>query len=521
MSRDSKCSGLTLGRGMLLALIFGGIAFQDAWSNHPLSGLRKPSGASIFQESPEGPVPYWRSVASDVWLNRAYRKLPLSFEANRGQSDPRVRFLSRGRDSTLFLTPAEIVLALSNSRGHLGAMGKTPVRSREKSLRSIVVMSRIRLVHSNPKSEIIGTEPLPGKSNYFVGNDKGKWLTGIPNYGRVEYRHIYPGIDMVVYGKQWRLHLDFILAPDTDPQRITLAFEGTGKPSTDVEGNLNLLTGEWQIKQIKPFFYQQINGKRLEIPGHYVLKENGHIGLQAASFDRSKPLIIALTSAYFTCVNTEDLPVSVDVSGNAYVVENTPSTDFPSGGDSGTATPRQGLTDVSVKKLSADGSTLSYTTYFGGSGMDYASSMDVDGPGNIYVTGNTRSNNFPTTAGAFQASLRESRLGNAFVTKLNHNGSAIGYSTYLGGSEGDIGLGIKVDSSGNAHVSGITFSLNDFPANPAFVRAAFTEGVRPHTFITQLNPKGSGIIYSSHSDSFALVFSETTHPSCTAPKEER
>lgn len=517
MSRDSKRRGLTLGRGMLLALIFGGIAFQDAWSNHPLSGLRKPSGASIFHESPEGPVSYWRSIASHIWLNRAYRKLPLSFEVNRGQSDPRVRFLSRGRDSTLFLTPAEIVLALSNSRGHLGAMDKTPVRSREKSLGPMSVMSRIRLVHSNSKSEILGTEPLPGKSNYFVGNDEGKWLTGVPNYVRVEYRHIYPGIDMVVYGKQWRLHLDFILAPDTDPQRITLAFEGAGKPSTDVEGNLNLLAGEWQIKQNKPFFYQQINGKRLEIPGHYVLKENGHIGLQAASFDRSKPLIIALTSAYFTCVNTEDSPVSVDASGNAYVVENTQSTDFPLSGDSVTATPRQGLMDVSVKKLSADGSTLSYTTYFGGSGMDSASSMDVDGHGNVYVTGNTRSSNFPTTAGAFQTSLRENRLGNAFVTKLNHNGSAIGYSTYLGGSKGDIGLGIKVDSSGNAHVSGITYSLDDFPVSLAFVRAALTKEATSHTFVTQLNSRGSEIIYSSHSDSFALVFPETTHPSCTAP----
>jgi hypothetical protein len=396
-------------------------------------------------------------------------------------------------------------------------MGKTSVRSREKPLKSMDVMSRIRLVHSNPKSKIIGTGPLPGKSNYFVGNDKGKWLTRIPNYARVEYRQIYPGIDMVVYGKSWRLNLDFVLAPDTDPQRITLAFEGAGKFSTDAAGNLNLFTGDWQIKQIKPIFYQQINGQRLEIPGYYVLKENGHIGLQAASFDRSKPLIIALASIYFTCVNTEDSPVSVDASGNAYVVENTPSTDFPLGGDSGTATPRQGLTDVSVKKLSADGSTLSYTTYFGGSGMDSASSMDVDGSGNVYVTGNTRSNNFPTTAGAFQTSLRESRLGNAFVTKLIHDGSAVGYSTYLGGSEGDSGLGIKVDSSGNAHVSGITFSLNDFPSSFTFVRAALTEEATSHTFVTQLNSRGSGIIYSSHSDSFALVFSETTHPSCTAP----
>ena len=517
MSRDSKCSGLTLGRGMLLVLIFGGIATQGAWGNHPLSGLRKPSGASIFQESPEGSVPYWRSVASHVWLNRAYQKLALSFEVNRGQSDPRVRFLSREKDSTLFLTPTEIVLALSDSHGRLGEADKTPVRSREKSLKSMGVMSRIRLVHSNPKSEIIGSEPLPGKSNYFVGNDRRKWLTGIPNYARAEYRHVYPGIDMVVYGKQWRMNLDFILAPDTDPQRITLAFEGPGKPSMDAEGNLNLLAGDWQIKQIKPSFYQQTNGERLEIPGHYVLKENGHVGLQAAGFDRSKPLIIALALDYFTCVNTEDFPVSVDASGIAYLAGNTPSADFPLGGDSGTANRRQGFTDVFVRKLPADGSTLSYTTYFGGSGADSASSMDVDGYGNVYVTGNTRSNNFPTTAGAFQASLRENRRGNAFVTKLNSDGSAIGYSTYLGGSEGDIGLGIKVDSSGNAHVSGVTFSLNDFPANPAFVRAAFTEGVRSHTFITQLNSEGSGIIYSSHSDSFALVFSETAHPSCTSP----
>ena len=141
-----------------------------------------------------------------VRIADGYGKLPLGFEANRGQTDPRVQFVSRGAGYTLFLTSTQAVLRLRDAPQAL----------------------RMKLVDSNPAPRVSHENTLPGKSNYIIGSDRRNWQTQIPRYGKVRYQDVYPGVDLVYYGNQQQLEYDFLVAPDADPDAIELAFEGVG-----------------------------------------------------------------------------------------------------------------------------------------------------------------------------------------------------------------------------------------------------------------------------------------------------
>jgi hypothetical protein len=487
-------------------------------------------------------------------LAEAYGKLPLSFEINRGQTDSQVKFLSRGNGYSLFLTGNEAVLALKKpvqmAKGKRQmAKGKsefqhspfdapssllqrpasfqfpvsnfqTPATDNEPRTTSAVL--RMKLVGANPNPKIVGTDELPGKSNYFIGNDPKKWRTNVPNYAKVKYASVYPGVDLVYYGNQGKLEYDFVVQPGADPAAITLQLE-TGqskihnrKSKIDKNGDLVVGTDGGEVVFHKPVVYQPATynelrttngGGRHFVEGRYVLRGDNRIAFQLADHDRRRPVIIDPVLAYSTYLGGSGLDggsaIAVDASGNAYVTGGTTSSDFPTTqgafqttyggdgpGDSGYAF---------VSKLNAAGSALLYSTYLGGSSDDgiNGTGIAVDASGDAYVAGPTTSSDFPTTSGAFQRILHG--YLNTFVSKLNATGSALVYSTYLGGSHQDFGAGIAVDASGNSFVTG-SISSSDFPTTPGAFQVAGGGG-----FLTKLNPTGSALVYSTASIGGAAI----------------
>ncbi len=440
-----------------------------------------------------------------------YGKLPLSFEINRGQTDEAVKFLSRGKGYTLFLTSTDAVLSLRKGSAEpeaqvprlvndRGGTGVSPVASGSPLPQPAVL--RMKLLGANPEARVTGIEELPGKSNYFIGNDPEKWRTNVPHYSKVSYEEVYPGIDLVYYGTdQQQLEYDFVVSPGADPKAIQLAVEGAEEIRVDGDGDLVVETEGGEVRFHKPVVYQKEEPQRQYLDGRYVLDEANHeVSFEIAAYDASKPLIIDPVLSYSTYVGgsetDEGSGIAVDASGNAYVTGSTRSANFP------VVSPFQSSNngfDVFVTKLNSSGNALLYSTYLGGSVSfgDFGGDIAVDSSGNAYVTGTTFSTDFPM-ANPFQAGLNGT--SDAFVAKLNADGSALLYSTYLGGSgtenpDDPVDGGIAVDGLGNAYVTGTTFST-DFPTvNP--LQAAHGGGI-DDAFVTKLNPTGSALVYSTY-----------------------
>ncbi|PYS60700.1 MAG: hypothetical protein DMF74_18055, partial [Acidobacteria bacterium] len=443
-------------------------------------------------------------------MQEGYGRLPLSFEANQGQTDQRVNFVSRGGGYNLFLTPAEAVLRLRIAdRKSRNELTKGPAhRAIAKPGNPKSAVLRMKFIGANPGPNVVGVDKLPGKSNYFIGSDPTKWLTNVRNYARVKYQGVYPGVDLVYYGNHKRLEYDFVVAPGADFTAINLALEGVRKMRVDAHGDLVLRTLGGELCWQKPIIYQEIDGLRREVAGGYSLKSARRVGFRVGTYDRSRPLIIDPVLDYSTYLGGSDndvgLGIAVDNVGSAYVTGTTSSTDFPTTAGA-VQTTNAGSNDVFVSKLDATGSALVYSTYLGGSagdpslgffGTDEGYGIAVDGAGCAYVTGHTYSGDFPTTALAFQTTNAGS-YSDAFVTKLNATGSALVYSTYLGGSVADIGLGIAVDGAGSAYVTGATASTN-FPTTIGAVQTTGDATGNGDAFVTKLDASGTALIYSTY-----------------------
>src|SRR5205807_209866 len=184
-----------------------------------------------------------------------YGNLPLSFEANRGQTDAQVRFLSRSHRQTLFLTSTEAVLVFTKP-------SPTATGIPENRGQAAGTMLRLAFAGSNPQPRVTGLEELPGKANYIIGNDPTNWHTNVPTYGKVHYQDLYPGIDLIYYGKQRQLEYDLVVGPGADPNQITLDFQGAEDVTGDHEGNLILLVAGGEVRLHAPNVYQQINGEK-------------------------------------------------------------------------------------------------------------------------------------------------------------------------------------------------------------------------------------------------------------------
>jgi hypothetical protein len=423
----------------------------------------------------------------------SYGKLPLSFEANLGQTDSQVTFLSRGSGYTLFLTADEAVFSLR------GGEAKRNVPSDGDHLRPKAVPAtdeavlRMKLVRADPAAKVTGLDVLPGKSNYFIGNDPKNWHSDVPTFAKVKYEGIYKGIDLIYYGNQRHLEYDFVVSPGADPHRIEFDVRGAKRIRRDEHGDLVLNMGVAEIRWQRPLVYQEKNGARQEIPSHYVIKDTNLVGFELAKYDTSKTLYIdpLIYSTYLGgSANDFGSAIAVDSSGNAYITGYASSTNFP------TMDPLQsrygGGGDAFVTEINAEGSALVYSTYLGGGGDDQGCGIAVDNSGNAYVTGFTSSTNFPTM-NPFQPAIGGAY--NAFVTEISAGGSALVYSTYLGGSSYDFGAAIAVDSSGDAYVTGYTYSTNFPTKNPLQPQSG---GGTVDAFVTEINAGGSALVYSTY-----------------------
>jgi hypothetical protein len=375
-------------------------------------------------------------------LIASYGKLPLSFETNEGQSDPSVQFLARGQGYAVFLGQGEATILLQNFSSQTA---KTSISSHGTSV------LRLDLLKANRSATVIPEERQITHTNYFTGNDPSRWRTGIPNFARVRYESVYDGIDLVYYGNQRRLEHDFVLAPGAQPGQISFAVTLGERAATSLRldpatGDLVLSTGasdgQGELRLLKPVAYQNSDHGRREIPAAYKLIAPDQIGFSIGRYDRSTPLVID--------------PVLV------------------------------------------------YSTYLGGSGAagkgDQGNSIAVGPRGNAYVVGTTYSADFPVTRHAYRTHNHAlSGTSTVFVTKLNETGTALVYSTYLGGSGGDFGYGIALDRDENAYVTGATYSTN-FPvtrgvyqrSNPSKTSGASTG------FAAKLDRDGDNLEYATY-----------------------
>jgi hypothetical protein len=385
----------------------------------------------------------------------------------------------------------------------------------------------MKLVGANPEANATVLEELPGKSNYFLGSDPAKWQTNVPNYAKVRYQDVYPGVDLVYYGNQGRMEYDFMVSPGADPGQISLAFEGTENLTVNPEGDLALHVEDGENQEVhlrKPVVYQEADGARQEIPGRYSVKDNNQVRFELASYDPSKPLVIDPILVYSTYLGGDALVVKlnsagsailysstfggaqfehgyaieVDSFGNVYVSGPTDSDNFPTT-PGAFQTARRGSTDLFVVKLDSTGSSLLYSTYLGGSSSEWPDAIALDGFGNVYLTGATQSHTFPTTPSSFDRFYGSE--GDAFVTKLNPTLSALIYSAFLGGGFNEEGNDIAVDTAGNAYVTGQTRSDN-VPTTPGVYqpqpRSRYWTNGFTHAFVTKVNSSGTALVYSTY-----------------------
>lgn len=440
-------------------------------------------------------------------------QLPLIFEPNLGQTDPGVKFLARGAGYSLFLDATGAVLAVQTAHPAAGRSEK---------------FVRMRLIGANAAAATTGTDRLPGKSNYIVGNDPRQWHTGISQFAGVRYRNVYPGIDLVFYGNQGRLEYDFRVAPGADPSQAELQFDGTTK--LELSGGDLILTGkeEGGVRLQAPHVYQRDGDRQEPVAGRFVLRAANRVAFEIGPYDRSRELIIDPVldfSTYFGGSGSETSPsVAVNGNGNIYVVGTTTSpqssfTDYNSTAHTSIPPTLQitstGPSHIFVAEINpSQPPSVVYETFIGGSGTDTSVGIGVDSGGNAYLVGNTSSSDFPTFGIPYQTApeaktqcAASPTCTSVFVSVLNAPGSALNYSSYLSGNGNDQASGMTIDLSGDVFITGTTTS-NDtpsftdaFPATFSPVPYQVAPKASPQFFVTKLDtniPSVGGIAYSTY-----------------------
>ncbi|HWO32433.1 MAG TPA: SBBP repeat-containing protein, partial [Candidatus Acidoferrum sp.] len=442
------------------------------------------------------------------------------------------------------------------SKHGFGTRGLHQERPEKKNVSAAIHM---RVVGGNARAQIAAGSQLPGVSNYYIGGDRSKWQAGVRQYASVGYRDVYPGVNMAFHGEQRQLEFDFIVAAGANAAPISLGFSGAHKIATDASGNLLLSSVAGDVVVLhKPVAYQEKDGQRQNVAAEFVQEGNKQVGFTLGSYDHTRALVIDPALSYSTYLGgsgeDEAFAIAVDASGNVYVAGQTASINFPA--HAGTFSTVGGF-DAFVTKLNASGSSLVFTTLIGGGGDDAAlgiavsstaayiggitasstitfpstvtlgpgggqdafaarlnsttgaavyvtriggtgsdsgNAIAVDSTGNAYLVGETDSANYPTTTSPIQG--QNSGTDDAFISKINPAGTALVYSTYLGGSQGDLATGIALDGSSNAYVAGITGSSN-FPTTTGAFQTV-QKGTFDNGFVTEIKADGSATIYSTY-----------------------
>ena len=357
----------------------------------------------------------------------------------------------------------------------------------------------LRFEGSNAAARGKGESQLETVSSYFSGTDRSQWRTNIPNFARVRYDAVYPGVDLVYYGNKRELEYDFIVQPGATPDRIAFSLDGTHGARLDGSGDLILTTPGGEVRQKRPVLYQERGGQRRPVTGGYRLLRDNRIGFAVGAYDRALPLVIDPVLQFATFfggqIRESASAIALDPQGNIYVAGLSSSPDFP-------RTPGAyqnrliGGADVFILKLNPTGTTVLYATQVGGADEEFGISLAVDRFGNAFVAGSTRSANFPTTPGVVrERGVGSGNDGDGFVFKLGAIGSNLVYSTRIGGQGVDSVNAITVDFNGNAIITGQTAS-SDYPVTGTemlqFERKGYDDA-----FITKLNETGSSYVFST------------------------
>ncbi|HLV87833.1 MAG TPA: SBBP repeat-containing protein [Candidatus Sulfotelmatobacter sp.] len=420
----------------------------------------------------------------------AYGNLPLTFEMNQGQTAARVKFLTRAPEYTAFLTSDGIALSL-RSNGHLLSQANSQAVPPRRML-------ELKLVGATGNPTVVGEQPQAGQVNYFFGQDPRAWRTNVPTFGKVRYKDVYPGIDLVYYGNQRRLECDFEVKPGANSQLIQFEIQGASKLALDAHQNLAVTIGNDQLTFEAPTIYQLRDSQRTPVEGAYQLLDSTHIGFRLGSYDTDQTLVIDPVLVYSTYIggsgDDEARGITVDSAGNAYVVGFTDSVDFPltTAGSFAAGEPH-----VFVSKLNPAGSSLIYTDYIGGNNQDFGYALTLDQNANVWITGSTSSSNFPVVH-AYNPTYPGS--SNLFLAKISPSGSSLLYSTYLGGDGADVPASVHLDGSGNILIAGSTSSTN-FPTVNAYQSAASpNQGglYGNYGFLTKFTPDGSALAFSTY-----------------------
>ncbi len=456
--------------------------------------------APRHQPAPTRPAGTTAFTEEQQQAANALSKLPVSFIENQGQTDASVRYYAQGNRYAFYMTPTAVMLTFAKERAD-AAKQQGPDE----------VALALQFVGGDPKVELKGSERAAGVINDLRGSDPLQWHTQIPQFRDVVYTDLWPNIDLRLRDQSGVLKYEFHVRPGASPSDIGLAYGGAQGLALSDDGGLQVSTALGVLEDSPPISYQNIGGVRTPVTSRYVLADSaahdGRFSFEVGSYQPDRELVIDPGVQYTTFLGGSSAEtgegIAVNSAGNAFVAGTTQSPNFPttSGAFRRTGS-AQNFADVFVTKLNTSGSGLVYSTFVGGSDMEFGHALAIDASGNAYVTGTTKSSNFPTTGSAFDRTLNipancprcATDNTDGFVFKLNSTGSGLSYSTYLGGTDIDSPRGIAVDGSGNAYVTGET-SSRDFPTTAgAFSR---THQGEYDMFVTKLNPAGSALTYST------------------------
>jgi uncharacterized repeat protein (TIGR01451 family) len=434
--------------------------------------------------------------------------LPLMFEPNQGQAnldpaDRRAQFIARGSGYSLML----------GSEGAILNLRSPDQRSDHKATR--IDSLRMKLANANPSASLSGGDLLPSKSNYILGNDPAKWRHDVPQFARVRYENVYPGISLAFYGNQGKLEYDFQVAPGSDPTQAELQFDGAKQLKLQ-DGNLVIEAPDGVVRLDAPHVYQQLNGQQQPVEGSFVLRADNHVGFAIGNYDHSRELVIDPVLNYSTYFggngDEHSTQLALDNVGNIYIAGSTTSTNLPAAA-SVFQTTLNGTQNIYIAKIQIlHPLSLQYVTYLGGNDKDTPAGLAVDAAGDPFVAGTTSSTNFPTTTTAYQQSAEPGSAGteHVFVTGLNSTATRpLLYSTYLSGNGDDVASGVTIDARGNVYVTGTTTSSDaptsavQFPASTLPQGLAYQNISRApiQFFVTKVNTQASGtgsIAYSTY-----------------------
>ena len=420
-----------------------------------------------------------QATAEQMRLKSYDGKSPRYFEANRGQTDSQVRFLSRGDQDIWFFSTDQVVLSTVDGEGRRANLS-------------------MELEGADSHAQPVGLEALPGRTNYFIGNDATHWQTGVPHYAKLLHEDVYPGVDLLYYwNADFRLEYDFIVKPGADSSVIQLRFDGADKLTISESGDLIAALGEMQIHHKRPLIYQEIDGDRRTVSGTCRMEGLDRVGFQLAAYDSTRPLVIDPVLEQSTLLGgsafDREVSITPDEARNSYLTAASRSADFPvtMGVLDETHDSAPDLTSTVISKLSPDGSTLLFAAFLGGSLADVPRShghrIALDKSGDIYVVGHTISPDFPTTAGA----LDETHNGefDLYFSILDPTGSTLLYSTFLGGSARDQRPNLALDAIGDVYIASMTRSPEIPTTTSAFDT---THNGEIDLYIAKLRPAGNG-----------------------------